>query len=120
GYIFGKDVVFTYGPLGFLMHPRAVDQNLFWAFVFGACLQTVLALTLSLFAFCVPRRSSVWLSFAGLLIASVLGLWEEYMYSVVLALCLLAALLDSAFALTLCAIAGALAAVLVFTKFSIA
>lgn len=33
GFVFGKDLFFNYGPLGFLQHPQNVNSNLFWGVI---------------------------------------------------------------------------------------
>src|SRR4030081_922779 len=49
-YIFGKDVVFTYGPLGFLMSPRPFGHNFQWASCFAVCIRVILSGLLGVFA----------------------------------------------------------------------
>src|SRR6266550_2927250 len=50
-YIFGKDVVFTYGPWGFLMCPRPLGQNFWWASGFIIFIQTIFAALLVVLGF---------------------------------------------------------------------
>src|ERR1700682_702603 len=44
-YIFGKDVIFTYGPLGYLSHPMPLGDNLARAAAFTLCIQAVFAVS---------------------------------------------------------------------------
>ena len=115
-YVFGRDIVFTYGPLGFLARPHAIGTNIQQAALFSGVLALLAALSISLFGDKARNRAGFWLFFAGFTIANAFGLWEEYYYSSVLALCLLAGkFFESRFLLIA---AGALGPVLLMLKFS--
>jgi hypothetical protein len=119
GYIFGRDVVFTYGPLGFLMSPRPIGRNFQWASSFAVCMRVIFAGLLSVFAFRARTRRGFLLFLAGSVVASAIGLWDEYLYRLVMGLNLVVACLASPFAIPACVLAGILASVLLLIKFSI-
>ncbi len=119
GYIFGKDVVFTYGPLGFLMSPRPIGHNLQWASAFAICIRVIFAALLLILALSARTRLGFLLFLAGSIVATALGLWDEYFYRIVIGLCLVVASLTLPLAIPACVIAGALAPVLLLMKFSI-
>src|SRR5580704_5749728 len=79
GYIFGKDVVFTYGPLGFLMSPRPLGHNFQWASCFAVCIRAIFAGLLGVLAFTARTRRGFVLFLAGIAVASAIGLWDEYL-----------------------------------------
>jgi hypothetical protein len=118
-YIFGKDVVFTYGPLGFLMSPRPIGHNFQWASCFAVCIRVILSGLLGVFALEARTRRGFLLFLAGSVVASAIGLWDEYLYRLVIGLCLLVACLTSPFAIAACVMAGVLAPILLLIKFSI-
>lgn len=77
GRVFGSEVAFTFGPLGFLLNPRAVDGNLArgLAFWIAIHLATVTLLALSL------RRKRIWQACgmaALVILAQTLEVWPEY------------------------------------------
>src|SRR5260370_29230780 len=64
-YIFGKDVVFTYGPLGFLMTPRPFGRNFQWAACFAVFIRAVFAALLALMGSLARTRRGFWFFLAG-------------------------------------------------------
>ena len=76
GRLPGRDVVFTYGPLGWLLMPAAIQANLRWALAFHLVLQGIFAVGLArALRGAAPGRGFV---FAGLWLASfLLGLSTE-------------------------------------------
>ena len=119
GYIFGKDLVFTYGPLGFLMSPRPLGRNLQWASCFAVCIRAIFAALLAAMAAAARTRRGFLLFLAGSAAAALMGLWDEYLYRLVMGLCCIAACLTSPFAIAACILAGVLMPVLLMIKFSI-
>jgi hypothetical protein len=119
GFLFGKDVVFTYGPLGFLMAPRPLGHNLQWASAFAVFIRAIFAALLGIIALTARTRRGFLLFLAGSVAASVIGLWDEYFYRIVMGLCVVVASLESPFAIPACVLAGALAPMLLLVKFSI-
>jgi hypothetical protein len=114
----GREVFFTYGPLGFLLEPRAIGSNLaigsgFW-----------LAVHVLLIAFLVAevRRGKAWES-AGLSVVLVLsmgiGYWDEYLILLVVGLLSMAAHDGQPRGAVWGAFAGALAALCLFMKFTL-
>src|SRR5450432_918721 len=77
-YIFGRDVVFTYGPLGFLMCPRPIAHNFQGASGFAVCLQAIFAALAGVLAFSARTRRGFFLFLAGFVAANAFGLWGEY------------------------------------------
>src|SRR5215472_3507399 len=57
GIIVGAEEVFTYGPLGFVVYPQAVGQNLAIALALAVAVQLAAALAL---ASCVFRQGRGW------------------------------------------------------------
>ena len=96
-YLFGKDIVFTYGPLTYLMIPRHIGSNIEQSLVFMLSMHALLAVILffylrdtrhktqfSLFVLCYS------LTYALTLTDNFLNLWYEYYLLVVfLLLCYL-------------------------------
>jgi hypothetical protein len=119
GYIFGKDVVFTYGPLGFLMSPRPLGRNFEWAACFGVCIRAVFAALLAAMASAARSRRGFLLFLAGCGVSAAIGLWDEYLYRLVIGLCCVAACLTVPFAIAACVLAGVLMPLLLMIKFSI-
>jgi hypothetical protein len=77
GFKWGTDVTFTWGPLGYLVHPQAVGNNLFRASLFWFVVQ--LAFAAVVFAL-VRRAASPWAAgvfVAGLAGATALGLQPD-------------------------------------------
>jgi hypothetical protein len=118
-YVFGRDLVFNYGPLGFLMCPRPIAHNFQWASGFAVCIRAIFLALLSVIAFAARTRRGFLLFLAGSVVASVIGLWDEYFYRLVMGLCLLVTCSTSPFAIPACIVAGLLAPLLLLIKFSI-
>jgi hypothetical protein len=118
-YIFGRDVVFTYGPLGFLMCPRPIAHNFQWASGFAAGIQAIYAALLVVIALTARTKRGFLLFLAGSTVASAFGMWGEYSYRILMGLCLVVASLNSPFAIPACILAGVLAPVFLLIKFSI-
>ena len=117
---FGQDLVFTYGPLGFLARPQAYGSNLEQAALFAIALAALLALVMGVFAAQAERRLNVALFLAAFALASVFGIWEEYYYLSVLGLCLLAGVvLEGPLTRLLLFIGGILAAHYLLLKFNL-
>lgn len=119
GHVFGQDVVFTYGPLGYLMRPKALGTHLGQAALFNIICQLLLGF--SIYHLFRSTRNSLGslLAFLGIAVAYALGLWDEYSHRLVLGLLLLVALGPASSAATIaCAAAGILAATLIMVKFS--
>ncbi len=101
-YIFGRDVVFTYGPLGFLMCPRPIGHNFLWASCFAIFIQAIYAVVLSIIALTAWTKRGFFLFLAGSIVASAFGMWGEYSYRILMGLCLVVASLNSPFAIPAC------------------
>lgn len=121
GFIFGRDVVHTYGPLGFLLEPLNVGSNLVVATAFRL-------LTQGIFAACllkvVLRASRVLPTLAftgGYLMAMVAVIDLDYSYQLIVleSLLVLLSFSDSKLWLFATSTAGVLAASLLFMKFGI-
>jgi hypothetical protein len=72
GLVFGRDIIFTYGPLGFTVHPLRTSAGVYRAaLIIGALVQTGLLVTLLL---CMRRTIGLALAvLATFLLASLLG-----------------------------------------------
>jgi hypothetical protein len=87
GRLPGRDVVFTYGPLGWLLMPAAVQGNLMWAMGFQIVLHALFAVGLARALRGVPAGRGA--LFAGLWLASfMLGLSAESRLLLIVALLL--------------------------------
>ncbi len=89
----GRDVAFTYGPLGWLFVPAALGHHLFLALAFWLGMHALFALALAR----VLRRAAPWsaIAFGGLLLAGhTLGLGADYGLVLTLGLLLTPDLLD--------------------------
>ena len=79
-YLFGKDIVFTYGPLGFLLAPREAASGV--SFTLAAVFWCVLHVSLFTVLACRLRRNlttpllvcGAWFTLAAL------GLWQEHRF----------------------------------------
>jgi hypothetical protein len=75
-YVFGRDVAFTYGPLGFLLNPMDVGSNLAVAACFWSALQ---AGQFTLIFWKLRNHPMRLCGFCGLYVLLIgLGLWQEY------------------------------------------
>jgi hypothetical protein len=111
GPVFGREVSFTYGPLGFLLAPRAVDGNLTRALLFWIAvhLSTVALLITAV------RRDRLWQAcgVVGLAaVAQVVGVWPDYWAALVTGLFACSALLMPGRAWPWAVLAGGLAGAL--------
>lgn len=114
GLRFGQDLIFTYGPLGFLAHPRDVGDHLALALAFRLLLQlAVLGIAAALLL--EERTSGVALFLLGLPLYAVLA--HELDYEVLGLSTLLLALAVTRTAGWLLIPPAALAAVLLLVKF---
>lgn len=117
GLVFGRDIVFTYGPLGFLMVPLDVSSNLLVANIFLIAVQVLLAAALAALYFR-DRRLSALATFVVLfVIARHQGLSIEGFFLIVVGLlALLGVFADRRLPL---AAAALLAAILLMVKMSL-
>lgn len=90
-WIFGQDVVFTYGPLGWLASPQDVGHHLLLANGFRAALQAALIISVLMLLTSSGRPASV-LVFAALwIVAGAVGLrFEGFVFLVVAVLMIVA------------------------------
>ena len=121
GFLFGRDVVFTWGPLGFLLGPLNIGSNLIVATGFGLFIHAIFAACL---LYCALRASSVLpiILFAfGYLLATVAVIELDYSYQLVIVESLLVILAFRSRQLWwfVTPAAGALAAALFFMKFGV-
>ena len=63
-YIFGKDVFFTFGPLGYLLQPFCCREIVIQAFIFK--MSIIIAFVFSLFCFRKRKNSNIFLAFIAL------------------------------------------------------
>ena len=89
-YVFGRDVVFTYGPLGYLLYPQHIGSNLIIATWFRLCIHILWAVVLFAYAQAVRQKSQFLLFCFTYVMAVALGLSYEYqLLCMVLLLCYL-------------------------------
>lgn len=92
GPVFGTEVAFTFGPLGFLAHPKAVDGNLARGLAFWLTLHLA---GVALLAFAL-RLGRVWQACGMMtlvILAQSLEVWPEYWATLNVGLFVLSALL---------------------------
>ncbi|MBN3039158.1 MAG: hypothetical protein JW869_07085 [Candidatus Omnitrophica bacterium] len=85
---FGKDVVFTYGPLGFLWHLRPVGNNLFWGMLFYVITHALLVATVTYLIFYLHREMhiSTMSFYLSLTVVTIYYLWTIWLLLIVLLL----------------------------------
>ena len=118
-YLFGRDTVFTYGPLGFILAPREVGSgtSLIVAEVFWCLLQVLLFISA---AWQLRGRLTTLLLFSSAyLILCALGLWLEYRFIFATYTFVLLTLEQSQRAWVLAALAGLLAVTGLHMKWSL-
>lgn len=119
GYVFGKDILFTYGPLGFLLAPLDVGVNAsigLWVAIAAAALFCLAACR----AIAIGSGTVGGLTFAvSLLLAAILGLqYESVLLLVVLTLALLS-LRDRRYGSELLVLGSILSSCLLYLKFNL-
>lgn len=119
GYLFGQDILFTYGPLGFLLAPLDIGVNATVGLgiaVFSAVLFGVVACR----AIAVCGGTIGGLSFAvALLLAAVLGLQYESMMLLTLLTLALLSFRDKRYGSEFLVLASNLSAGMIFLKFNL-
>jgi len=120
-YLFGRDVVFTYGPLGFLIRPQNIGSNLAFGLAFQVAVHVLFTLALCYFLYRARHKLQVVLFVVLYLAVNMLayGVLLEYNLSLTLGM-LLCISFDSNRILKYgsLALSGLLAGLLFFTKFS--
>ncbi|MDQ3918799.1 MAG: hypothetical protein M3348_10010 [Acidobacteriota bacterium] len=92
GQLFGRDVVFTFGPLGYLLNPVNLGADLIQTILFRLLLHGLLVGTLCYYLFWRRKAVPVIIFVIGYWLASVLGIGfseDQYEYSLVIITCLL-------------------------------
>ena len=123
--IFGRDVVFTYGPLGYLLNAVNIRSNLLQALAFRLFLHAVLTTVLLYYLLRRQRVAPVMLFVFAYWIGANAGIGfteNEYEYSFVAATCLLTCLSyfeDSKAGLAADILNGFLAALFLFMKLTL-
>ncbi len=120
-YLYGMDVVFTYGPLGFLLIPQNIGNNLAFSMVFQVLMQVLFALTLLYFLYRSRHKLQVVLFVILYLVIGITVSWLMGEYSLLLTLGLLLCISfdnNRVFKYGSASIGGALAGLLLFTKFN--
>lgn len=92
-YVFGRDVTFTYGPLGFLLNPLEVGSCLVAGVLFWVGLQLCLFACVAARLRKAPHRLALFCACYVLVIG--LGLWPEYRVMAVIAVLVLLSLEES-------------------------
>lgn len=118
-YVYGRDFVYTYGPLGYLFIPKPIGDNLaqsvtFWLFVH--CLFAIL-IGFWIFQAKLPWQSITFVT--AYVIANLVGLLYEYHLLIILALLLALAIQHPRIATESLFCGGILAFALAFLKFSL-
>lgn len=117
GHIFGRDVAFTYGPLGYILDPLDMGTNLLQGLAFRFLIHLVFVLTLAHFALKPRRWIQVWLFTAAYVAAMLAGLGYEPQIVVALLLCVV---MDGGPLSPLAGgLAGAVTGTFLFMKFSL-
>lgn len=116
-YAFGRDAVFTYGPLGYLLYPLDVGSNVPRAWVFRLLVHAVFAALLGRFA--IRRRSAVGAAAVALALAVAVAGGLDFEYEWLLVVALLAATALETGSRAALAAAGGLGALGLFAKASV-
>jgi len=121
-YLFGRDVVFAYGPLGYLIRPQDIGSNLALGLAFQIIVHVIFTLALCYYLYRARCKLQVVLFVVLFLAANMLsyGVLLEYNLSLTLGL-LLCISFDSnrVFKYSSLVLSGLLAGLLFFTKFSV-
>jgi hypothetical protein len=88
-YVFGRDVAFTYGPLGYLLVPEDMGPNLIEALSFGLALHVLLVIILLFYALKQKKVLPVVLFVLCYTLASIVGVGSYGEYSFLAISCLL-------------------------------
>jgi hypothetical protein len=121
--VFGRDVVFTYGPLGYFLVPLNVGSNLVYATLFHVLMHMLLVLILIDYAFRRRRVAQTIFLVVSFSLAPLvgLGLSNEYEYSYLVLTAVLIALSyeNDRFSVVADFISAVLASLFLFMKFSL-
>ena len=125
-YLFGKDVVFTYGPLSYLMIPRHIGSNIEQSLVFMLFIHILFAFILFIYFRVTKYKTQFYLfalcysiTYALSLSDNVLSLWYEYyLLTIFLLLCYLPSRCNTP-QIFAGVVTGALAPVFMLIKFSL-
>jgi hypothetical protein len=120
-FIFGRDVVHTYGPLGFLLEPLNVESNLVVATAFTLFIHAIFAVCVLYLALRASSVLPIVLFSCGYTIAMVAVISLDYSYRLIVleSMLILLAFKNSQLWWFVTPAAGALAASLLFMKFGI-
>ncbi len=121
GFLFGRDVVYTYGPLGFLLEPLNVGSNLVIATGFRLFIHAIFAACILYFALRASSVLPIMLFTFGYMIAMVAVIELDYSYHLIIveSLLILVAFRSRQLWWLATPAAGVLAASLLFMKFGI-
>src|SRR5260370_18830522 len=100
------------------MTPRPFGRNFHWAACFAVLIRAGFAALLAVMGSLARTRRGFLLLLAGCGLAAAIGLWDEYLYRLVMGLCCLAACVTFPFATAACVLAGILMPVFLMIKFS--
>jgi len=120
-YLYGRDVVFTYGPLGFLLIPHNIGNNLAFSMAFQVLMQVLFASALFYFLYRARHKLQVVLFVILYLVIGITVSWLTGEYTFLLTLGMLLCIsFDSnrVIKYSSAGISGALAGLLLFTKFN--
>lgn len=117
-YIFGKDVVYTYGPLGYLVWPLDVGNNLWHSVLFRLVLHLLFIGAVAFFAFRIQNIRYVVFFFLGYVLSAALKLTFEYQLMMILILWMGASIFMRRGRRVVQFLAGGYAAMLLLTKFN--
>lgn len=122
GHVWGRDVAFTYGPLGYLLHPLDIGLNLAQAMALRIILQVLIGVVLFWIIFSQNNRLKIW-SLGAFILANVIaiacGLCYEYNLLIVLALLLLVPPQNRKLWFGAVSLSGFLSGAFLFMKFSL-
>lgn len=116
---FGRDVVFSYGPLGYWLVPLPVGRNLVHAALFWSAIHLLVIGLAVLFRRRTRSNLAFWLFALSFSAAASLGLTGEYYLLLPLSLLILAAWREPKARFAFSAAAGFLSAVFLFMKLSL-
>jgi len=117
-FIFGKDVVYTYGPLGYLVWPLDVGNNLWHSVLFRLILHLIFIGAVAFFAFRIQEIHYIVFFFLGYILSAALKLTFEYQLMMILILWAGASIFMRRGQAMVHFFAGGYAAMLLLTKFN--